>query len=290
MCKYSVAIPTYNRVNFLKKSIDSVLKQTFSNYELLIIDDGSTDTTKKVIKNYKDTRIKYFYQNKNGVSAARNRAIKESQGDYIAFLDSDDWWLKTKLKETELAIENHPEYYIYHTEEKWFRNGSILNQKKRHKKPTGDIFRQCLNLCCVSMSTAVVKKEVFNDIGLFDEKFPVCEDYDFWLRVSVNYQFYLIDKSLTEKDGGHLCQLSKKYKALDKFRVKAIVNLLNSGKLNKEKYNLAFNELKKKCLIYIAGCKKRKKEKESKEYIQLIEKYNRQRTLYNLPQTGLKVK
>ncbi|MFW6134644.1 MAG: glycosyltransferase family 2 protein [Elusimicrobiota bacterium] len=273
MCRYSVIIPTYNRKSFLKKAVSSVLDQSLTDFELIIVDDGSTDGTKDFISTYNDSRIRYFYQQNKGVSSARNKGIIQSRGDYIAFLDSDDWWVKNKLMEVDKAINKNPEYKIFHTREKWYRNGEVLNQKKKHRKPGGNIFKRCLKLCCVSISTAVVKKDIFKTIGMFDENLPACEDYDFWLRASLGYPVYLIKKVLTEKEGGHKGQQSKKYWGMDRFRIMALEKLLNEH-LDKNTYNLVYKEFKRKCNIYANGCFKRGKQGEGNKYIELISNYS----------------
>ncbi|MEA3506602.1 MAG: glycosyltransferase [Elusimicrobiota bacterium] len=275
MVKYSVVIPTYNRAKYLEKAVNSVLNQSFRDFELIVIDDGSTDSTPEIIKSWPSGLITYIRQPNRGVSAARNRGIKAAGGDYIAFLDSDDWWLKDKLKETDRAIRDNPGYYIYHTRERWFRSGKIHNPKKIHKKPSGEIFAGCLKLCCVSMSTAVIRKELFNKIGYFDEELPACEDYDFWLRAAINFEVFLIDKILTEKEGGHKDRQSKKFYGMDRFRIKSIAGVMDSGRLSSEKYPLAFEELKKKCSIYVSGCLKRGKREEAQKYKEIIKKYEK---------------
>ena len=116
---FSVIIPTYNRQAFLKKSVDSVLAQTFPDFELIIIDDGSNDGTDKLISSYNDKRIIYKYQQNNGVASARNNGIKRSSGKFIAFLDSDDYWTKKKLKKQTEYIKNFSDIKIFHTEELW---------------------------------------------------------------------------------------------------------------------------------------------------------------------------
>ncbi|MGM0568516.1 MAG: glycosyltransferase family 2 protein, partial [Elusimicrobiota bacterium] len=166
--KYSVIIPVYNRPELIREAAESVLHQTYRNFELIIIDDGSTDSTPEAVKSFRDPRIKYIRQKNAGPAAARNRGVRISSGKYIAFLDSDDRWLKYKLSETDKAIEENPDYYIYHTQEKWYRKGKILNQKKKHKKPQGYVFENCLKLCCISISTVVVRRSLFEKVGFFD--------------------------------------------------------------------------------------------------------------------------
>ncbi len=259
---FSIIIPTYNRAGFLDTAIRSVLEQSFSDLELIVVDDGSTDQTKQLIKAIKDRRIKYIKKGHSGVSAARNKGIQASTGKFISFLDSDDKFTKNKLEISYKYIIQFPEYLIYHTEELWYRYGKILNQKKIHKKPEGDVFANSLRLCCIGMSTSVVKKGLFELIGTFDENFQTCEDYDLWLRATALYPVKLIPEVLTIKQGGHSDQLSKKYHSMDTFRIRSIDKLIKSNILNKRQKNQAVRELHRKCKIYIKGAKKRNKTKE----------------------------
>ncbi len=270
---FSVIIPTYNRENFLKKAIESVLKQTFKDFELIIVDDGSKDNTKELVHFYKNPKIVYIYQENRGPSSARNTGIRKAKADWICFLDSDDWWDEKKLEITYKYIRENPNYKIFHTEEIWYRNGKLLNQKKIHKKYGGYIFDKCLSLCRVSISTVCIHKSVFENVGLFDEELLCCEDYDFWLRISYKYPLYLIPLCLTLKEGGHPDQVSKKYWGMDRFRIKALSKILDSKKLSESQYELAFRELERKCKIYIQGCLKRGKIQEANYYFNLIEKY-----------------
>jgi glycosyltransferase involved in cell wall biosynthesis len=272
---FSIIIPTYNRALFLKIAVESVLQQSFKDFELIIVDDGSTDSTRKIIEEYmgQSTKIKYGYQQNMGPAAARNRGLKEARGDYICFLDSDDRFRNDKLEITYQYIKKYTQYKIFHTQEIWYRKGKLLPHKKYHQKPEGFVFGQALKLCCISISTCCVKKEVFFDIGLFDEDLPVCEDYDFWLRVTAKYPVKLIPKFLTIKEGGHPDQQSKRYPALDKYRIYAIKKILEKGILNGNQKRCALNELKRKCRIYIKGAIKRNKQKEAKYYKNLLENF-----------------
>jgi len=327
---FSIVIPTYNRKDFLKIAVESVLRQTHDDLELIIIDDGSRDNTKQVLDEYLQERrfkishrvtksqshqvtesegrkaiplraqarslghqvrgiqekadevvtwcrgdlcIRYFYQENKGPGSARNRGIREAKGEYIAFLDSDDRFVMRKLEVTYEYIRKNPSFKIFHTEEIWYSNGRLLPQKKIHQKPDGFVFRNALKLCCISISTCCIHRDIFKDVGVFDENMPVCEDYDFWLRVTAKYPIRLIPQPLTIKEGGHLNQQSKKYPALDKYRIYAINKLLDSKMLTEEQYKFAIKELKEKCMIYIKGAEKRGKFEEIKSYIKLIEKF-----------------
>ena len=271
---FSIIIPTYNRATFLIKAIRSVLEQTFRDFELIIVDDGSTDETLSLIKNCTDKRLVYLPQPHQGVSASRNAGVRASRGSWIAFLDSDDCFAPDKLTRAREYINQFPDFSVFHTEEIWYLNNRLLNQKNIHRKPEGDVFAQALRLCCISPSTAVIRRDVFNTVGFFDESLPACEDYDFWLRVSARLAVKLIPEVLTIKQGGHSDQLSRRYPgAMDTFRIKAITKLLDAGILSEAQRLLAITELQNKCRIYIAGAQKRRKDNEVKEYTELMRAY-----------------
>lgn len=257
----SVIIPVYNRENFIKESILSVLNQTYKNFELIIYDDGSKDKTedivKKIIEFYPNYNIRYIKNSKNnGPSFARNRSVELSQGEFIAFLDSDDLWLKNKLTiQIKKMIEN--DWDICQTDEIWIRNGKKVNPHKKHQKISGYIFDKALKLCIVSPSAVMMKKNLFFEFGGFDENLPACEDYDLWLRISSKFPIYLIEKKLVIKRGGHEDQLSKTIPCLDKYRIYSIQKILKNNNLTNEQKKIAISELKYKCNIYSSGLKKR---------------------------------
>lgn len=272
---FSVIIPTFNRAPLLKIAVDSVLNQTFSSFELIIIDDGSCDNTKDFISSCKDERIIYKNQTNSGVAHARNRGLERSKGDFIAFLDSDDRWLDTKLEKTCEYIKRFPLISIFHTEEIWYQGGKFLAHREKHKKPSGFVYENALPLCCISISTAVIKKDVFSDVGTFDESLEACEDYDFWLRATARYEVKLIPEELTIKDGGRPDQLSSSVWGLDRFRIKALDKMLLSGSLEESDRAATLKEFEKKCAIFAIGCEKRGKLEEVEYYKALAEKHRR---------------
>ena len=247
---FTIIIPTYNRAKFLKIAISSVLSQSFKDWELLIIDDGSSDNTKQIVTGFDDERIRYIYKPHQGVTPTRNKGMEESRGKFICFLDSDDRFRQDKLEITYQYIQKNPQYKVFHSEEVWYRNGALLPQKIYHKKPSGDVFRNAVKLCCVSLSTAAINREIFDQIGTI----------------------LLIPQHLTIKEGGQSDQQSKKYPAMDKFRIYALKKLLEQGKLTKKQYEIAYKELKNKCDIYIKGALKRDKNDEVRYYQDLISK------------------
>ena len=274
----SVIIPTYNRAQRLGKAIDSVLVQSHQDFELIVVDDGSEDNTDELIENY-NSDIVYIRQENSGAAAARNRGIEKARYNLLAFLDSDDWFAENKLKTQIQAMNRNPSCLISHTNEIWYRNGQILNQKLKHRKSSGDIFAQSLELCAVGMSTIMIHKEIFDRYGFFDEGYPCCEDYELWLRISAEEKFLLVEESLTLKDGGRDDQLSTIYRTgMDKFRIKAIMKTLASGRLTEEQTGIARRELERKCRIYGTGCIKHGRAEEGRYFLNLPETVGRKLT------------
>lgn len=268
----SVIIPTYNRSRWLLSAMDSVLAQTFRNFELIIVDDGSTDDTRDVVTQYRD-QVKYFFQQNRGVASARNLGIKNAEGRLLTFLDSDDRWEKDKLEIQVKLMTDDPSVEICYTNEAWIRNGVRVNPKSYHRKYSGWIYRQNLARCFVSPSAVMINREVFERIGLFDESLTVCEDYDYWLRASREYPIVLIDAPLIQKYGGHDDQLSMKFWGMDQFRVKSLVKMLEQGSLTGEDRKATVAMLQKKCTILAQGFLKREKIEEAEFYSRLKEKY-----------------
>ena len=264
----SVIITTYNRRRFLREAALSVLEQDYKDRELIVVDDGSMDGSQDEVEGLPLT---YIRKDNGGISSARNKGIAAARGEYIAFLDVDDLWKKNKLS-TQTSHMAEQGYALSYTEEVWIRNGERLNQKLRHKKYSGWIFERCLPLCIISPSSAVIRREVFDDVGLFDESLPVCEDYDMWLRVTARYPVLFIEKPLIIKRGGHEDQLSRRYAGMDRFRIEGIVKILQDGCLNSAMRIKAVEELKKKCRIYANGAMRRGRAEEARYYLSLAVK------------------
>lgn len=271
----SVIIPTYNRASLLTRAINSVLGQSSFGGEIIIVDDGSTDDTKDIVKGFHPKGcLKYIYMEKKGAAAARNRGVAEANHDIIAFLDSDDHWHKEKLSKQLKALCQNSSYSISHTGEKWLRRGLHLNQKEIHKPRHGYIFDHCLKLCAVGLSTVLMKKWLFLESGGFNESLPCCEDYDLWLRISSKYDFLLIPEPLTIKEGGREDQLSYQYRVgMDKYRIYALEQLLTKGDLNEQQITRTLAELKKKCKIYGRGCIKHGRHNEGERILNIPRKY-----------------
>ena len=256
--KISVIIPVYNRAQMVKRAIQSVLDQTLPAHEIIVVNDGSSDETGQVLQTF-EPLIKIINQPHRGVSAARNAGIRLASGDWIALLDSDDVWLPQKLAMAHEFHRNHPQYLIFQTEEIWIRHGKRVNPKKKHRKYGGWIFKPSLPLCIVSPSAVVIHKSLFENVGLFDESFPVCEDYDLWLRVALHFPIGLDQRPGIIKYGGHEDQLSRKYWGMDYYRMLAIEKQLKRDDLPVDLRLAALEEVLKKLTILINGYRKRGK-------------------------------
>lgn len=260
----SVIIPTYNRWPMVGDAIESVLAQSYRAWELIVVDDGSNNGTSEHLAQY-GASVRRVSRQRSGVAAARNYGVAIARGRYVAFLDSDDLWMAKKLAIQMAFMEQHPEVQICQTEEIWVRRGVRVNPKAKHEKPSGDIFRRSLDLCLVSPSAVMMTKRLFHQFGGFDESFPVCEDYDLWLRIGVDHPVPLIPIPLVVKRGGHSDQLSRSVWGMDRYRVQSLRNLLGNG-LSGEKRQWVIEALKRKISVLCQGARKRGKEYEATAY------------------------
>lgn len=208
MLKVSVIIPAYNCANYISEAVESVLKQTDKDFEILVVDDGSTDNTKAILTKF-NGKIRYFYQNNKGVAAARNLGIRQANGDYIAFLDGDDAWLSDKLSLQLAIIERNPDIAMIFTDGESFDEKGVLKPSLMYHQtvPANDEFKnkillmkfndetQLKEIFCedliisnrVFTSSVLVRKKCLQETGGFDESLNGSEDYDLWLRMSYKY-------------------------------------------------------------------------------------------------------
>jgi glycosyltransferase involved in cell wall biosynthesis len=255
----------------VKEAVESVLRQSCRDFELIVVDDGSADgTASKLTGSGFDLRL--IYQTRKGVSAARNLGVQSARGKYVAFLDSDDLWQPRKLEIQLAYMEQHPEIAICQTEEMWLRNGVRVNAKVKHRKPSGDIFARSLELCLVSPSAVMIRKDFFETMGGFDEDLPLCEDYDLWLRIAVQHPVPLIPSPLVIKRGGHADQLSRSRWGMDRYRVVALQKLLRAG-LDGEKRLAVIKVLQQKLAVLSQGARKRGKETQAVAYAALLSEF-----------------
>lgn len=266
----SAIITTYNRYTLLKKALSSICNQSYRPKEIIVLDDGSTDNTKNIQKEF--SNIRYIYKKNGGISRARNLAIKEAEHDWVAFLDDDDEWIREKLALQVRVHETHKNLKISFTQEKWIRDKKEIKVPKKYQNGGDDIFKKCLSHCFLAPSSALIKKDIFEDVGYFDESLEVCEDYDMWIKIASKYQIKVLDKPLIIKNAGHENQLSFKHWGMDRFRVQSLVKNLHELKDEKQKL-LVKNEIIKKSTLLLKGARKHNRYEMIEKYENILKKY-----------------
>ena len=257
----SAIIPTHNRSQTVLRALRSVYAQRIPVNEVIVIDDGSSDDTAARVQ-AAFPGVNLICQTQHGVSHARNRGIDAAQGEWLAFLDSDDEWLSMKI-ETQLdAVRNNPSSRICHSNEIWIRNGRRVNPMDKHRKHGGWIFEHCLPRCAISPSSVLLHRSTIEEFGAFDESLPVCEDYDLWLRMTAALPALYIAEPLVKKYGGHSDQLSRSRWGMDRYRIQSLEKLLAAKTLTAVQERQALEELTRKIDIYLTGARRRQRQNE----------------------------
>jgi glycosyltransferase involved in cell wall biosynthesis len=254
-------VPTWQRRTYIDRALESVFAQTRLPDEVIVIDDGSTDgTAEHVTKRWPQVHV--IRQDNLGISAARNAGIEAATGHWIALLDSDDRWYPEKLERQCQALQARPGHRFCHTDEHWIRNGRRVNPGKRHAKPDGDAFEESLPLCAISPSSALIERSLLNELGGFDERLPACEDYALWLAITAREPVLLVNEPLLEKHGGHADQLSRRYPAMDGFRLDALARLIEGTRLTPSQQVRALTTYQDKYRVYRQGAARRGRHQE----------------------------
>ena len=271
--KISVVIPVHNRPDLLQKAVSSVSRQSFAPFEILVVDDGSSPAI-GILNDINSIRVRILRHEQNqGVSAARNLGIQEAEGEWIALLDSDDEWMEDKLQKQVHHIEQHKGLHAVHTGEKWIRNGNEVIPPAYLNKSPENLWERSLQHCLICPSSVLLHKSIFETIGSFNENLAVCEDYEFWLRLLLHEEIGLVGEKLVTKHGGHPDQLSTTTWGMDRFRVQALINLIESSLLNENQCISAIHVLVNKCLILAKGSQKRGKLEETSKYFEVARTY-----------------
>ncbi len=266
----SVIIPTYNRCRPVREAIESVQAQSFRDFELIVVDDGSEDETCRALSG-KGSPDGYLYLRHGGVSRARNAGVRAARAEWIAFLDSDDLWLPQKLQRQVDALMVQPEFQLCYTDEIWIRRGVRVNPMKKHQKYSGWIFERCLPLCLISPSSILLRRQLLEEEGGFDESLPVCEDYDLWLRLTCMHPVLFLEEKLIVKRGGHPDQLSHSEWGMDRFRLQSLLRLAREKPLTSWQEQAVWKELIRKAQILQQGAAKRNYREEASFYERKIQ-------------------
>lgn len=266
--KIDVIIPTYNRKLTLERAITSVLNQSYPDYQLIVVDDGSTDGTWEALQKYAShPQITLLRQENKGVSAARNAGVKASSHAWVSFLDSDDEWLPQKLKTQMDYLSSNTNINFLHAEEIWIRNGVRVNPKMKHNKGPENLFERSLEHCLISPSTVIMKRELFLKHQGFDESMTVCEDFDLWNKILISEKIGFIPDFLVQKYGGHEDQLSTQFVAMDYWRIKSLLALAQA---HPSQLELISDVLKKKVPLLLKGYLKHHNQQKYDELIEMI--------------------
>ena len=186
----SIITPTYNRADFIAEAVESVLAQTYPHFEFLIVDDGSIDHTDKVLEPYlNDERIRLFRQENQGQSVARNVALDEAQGEFICFLDSDNYWPAAKLEQQVRIFEQFPTTDVLYGDNVIINEAGEELSRNNMARYSGRIAPQMVKDNCVAMNTTMARRQCFDELGGMSGKRRVADDYDLWLRFSAKYEF-----------------------------------------------------------------------------------------------------
>jgi len=265
MKKVSIIIPVYNAEKHIRNCVNSALAQTYKNIEVIIVNDGSSDKSKKIIKSFRDQRIKYIEQENKGVAVTRNNGIRHSTGEFIAFLDADDYYFPKKIEEEVAFLEKHQEFDLVYCNAFHFYDGKPNNlYQHKGKKPSGDVFEELLKGFFGQLNTVLISKKIFNQVGLFDESSCHSEEWDLMLRISrAGFRFGFLDKNLVKIriDKDSLSRMENQWK-MKEHNVNAFNRLFESmteAEKRKYEYQKILRNLNLKLAIaYLVGGKKKK--------------------------------
>ena len=274
---FSVVIPTYNRRRLLAEAVESVMAQTFDDFEIVIVDDASTDDTASYVEDLvaAESCIRAVNNDSNrGVSYSRNRGIELARGPVMCFLDSDDLWKPEKLNRQYDFLEANPNIQVVHTHEIWLRNGKLLNQKAKHRKQGGYFFERSLEACLISPSSVAIRAPVFDEVGAFDEDLQVCEDYDLWLRLNLRYEIGYLPDPLVTKRGGHADQLSHSVDVIDEYRVQSLQKILATCPLSVRQKKQVAASIVRKADIIVKGSLKRGQYERANYFNSILKQYS----------------
>ena len=263
----SVIIPTYNRAGTIKRSVESVLNQTYDKLEVIIVDDGSTDNTSEVVESIKDDRVRYIKLEKNqGVSHARNYGVSQAKYDMIAFHDSDDAWRKDKLeKQIKKYNENPDAVLVYCAYENHKENFSIRfpSEDENVEELEGDIYYYLILRNTIGAPTIFMRKDIFNKIGGFDESFPTIEDWDFAIKASklgkISYvnealmDVYHCDKGVNATSANsYICRCRIIADNMDELQSAGIFDIVVNDMFSRAPNNTVLDFIKKNLIVAIA--------------------------------------
>lgn len=247
----SIIVPTYNRSNLLSKTLDSLFSQTFSNFEIIVVDDGSPGNENKILCN-QYPKIRYIkIENSGGPSKPRNVGIKMAKGEYLAFVDDDDLWLPNKLEKQVQILNENLDFGLVHCycrviDEKGNKTDKIIGRPGKSSVKHGNVQIQMAGNWTLMMPTPLVRKIVIDEVGYFNEQMPQAgEDVEYWVRCSFYTKFYYLDEALVlyRKHDSNSEKVKNEYILLPLYLKKVIDNALNQNLINKTQHKILNNNL-----------------------------------------------
>ncbi len=263
-----VVVPVRDRAAMVVEAMRSVLAQTWRDLALVVVDDGSTDRSADAAEMAlagAPAGSRVLRRTHAGVAAARNAGAAALDSAWIAFLDSDDLWQPGKLAAQMAWLAAHPVHRIAQTGERWLDHGRHRNPRAWHRKEE-HLYPRCLERCLVSPSAVAIRRDLWEALGGFDPSFPVCEDYELWLRIAPREPVGLVDAPLVVKRGGHVGQLSRSTWGLDRWRVAALLKLLATTPLAPPERAAVRAVVRQKCAVLADGAARRGRDAEAARY------------------------
>lgn len=261
-----VVIPVRDRPEMLRRAVESVLAQSFRFFDLVVVDDASPEDLSEVRDWVEGAGHHWLSLDKNvGPAGARNAGAELLKSQWLAFLDSDDVWEVEKLQQQVDWHARHPKIEISQCEERWMRNGQPFKKKFRQVQPEGWIFEACVQVCCISPSCVMMSHRLWQQLGGFDQRYRVCEDYELWLRVALNEQVGVVKGTagaLVTRHGGHEDQLSFALPAMDRFRVMALLDLMLKVDLSPQQKQWVVGAILQRSEVLQQGAQKRAKQQD----------------------------
>lgn len=257
----TVIIPTYSRTSYLKLTLDSIMQQTFQDFEIIVVDDGTPNDDNFILcQQY--SKLRYIkIENSGGPARPRNVGIKESRSKYIAFTDDDDLWVENKLEKQVAILETHPNFGLVHSycdviDEQTILQNTVVGRPGSPEVKHGNVSMKMMGNWTIMMPTTFVRKKIIDEVGFFNEKMPsAIEDCEYWIRTSFFTNFYYIDEPLAKYriHSNNISTNSKAYEDLSTYLKTVLLEFKTVKRINDKQYNLLINSL---CSLQIKGLKK----------------------------------
>ena len=269
---FDVIITTHNRIDLLQRAIQSVLDQELAAQQLIVVDDASTKDL-SLVRGWAEKHgcVWERLEVNQGPAAARNIGVSLGASEWVTFLDSDDIWHPRKMIDQADWHADNPKFRISQVKETWIRGGRELQKPRHWEFSGGDLFAESCERCSIGPSCVAMSRGLWEEVGGFDSRYVVCEDYELWLRITKSLPVgFVPGKAMVEKYAGHGDQLSMLVPAMDRYRVIALLELLMCGHLTEEQRAVVIKKVRQKSRILLLGAAKRGLDRRSDIYSRVL--------------------